>query len=532
MTRRPSGPAVSAGSPISIQSSVTDRGAPSVPSLPIARWVRWLRKRLVCERQTTCRPSGVRRSATSPVVVVAVTGVIRCQSARAEGAAASASPATARTAMRARGDIRRAIVTARTTAVGEIPDCRDVVLDRDPSRMSSLFALPAGRLAKWLFALAWLVIVVVVIGANLPGKFADAEKNESTSFLPGSAESTKALHVTERLQDGEKAATVIVYRRDGGLTAQDRRAITNDVAQLNRITARFANSTPFGNPAQPRGPVPYELSKDGTTALIANQLTGTGEGSDILDPVDAYRAAVSENRSDGLQVKVAGPAGISADAIKVFEGINGTLVGAAFLLVIVLLVLIYRSPVFWFFPILAVAFAEITARGIGWGLTEAGVTVNGQSSAILSVLVIGAGTDYALLLVARYREELRRHEDKHEAMAHRAAARRPGDLRLRPDGVRRAAVALAREGQRHRRPRPDRRDGHRGRRRRDADLPAGAAAHRRAQAVLAVHPPRRRHRLRRDARLLAPGRRRRRPPAGDGGDRDRHRPARHGARAS
>ena len=119
--------------------------------------------------------------------------------------------------------------------------------------MSSLFALPAGRLAKWLFALGWLVIVVVVIGANLPGKFADAEKNESTSFLPGSAESTKALHVTERLQDGEKAATVIVYRRDGGLTAEDRRAITNDVAQLNRITARFANSTPFGNPAQPRG---------------------------------------------------------------------------------------------------------------------------------------------------------------------------------------------------------------------------------------------------------------------------------------
>src|ERR671917_102124 len=109
--------------------------------------------------------------------------------------------------------------------------------------------------------------------------------------------------------------------------------------------------------------------------------------------------------------------GISADAIKVFESINGTLVGAAFLLVIVLLILIYRSPVFWFFPILAVAFAEITARGIGWALTEAGITVNGQSSAILSVLVIGAGTGYALLLLARYREELRRHEDKHEAMA-------------------------------------------------------------------------------------------------------------------
>jgi putative drug exporter of the RND superfamily len=290
--------------------------------------------------------------------------------------------------------------------------------------MSSLFAVPAGRLAKWLVALGWLVVVVAIIGANLPGKFADAERNESTSFLPGDAESTKALQVTERLQNGEKAATIIVYRRDGGLTAADRRAIGNDVAELNRITRRFDNSTPFGNPADPRSRTPYQLSEDETTALVANQLTGTGEGDDILDPVDAYRKAVSEDRSDGLQVKVAGPAGISADAIKVFEGINGTLVGAAFLLVIVLLIIIYRSPVFWFFPILAVAFAEITARGIGWALSEAGVTVNGQSSAILSVLVIGAGTDYALLLVARYREELRRHEDKHEAMA--IALRRAG----------------------------------------------------------------------------------------------------------
>src|SRR4051794_14264410 len=290
--------------------------------------------------------------------------------------------------------------------------------------MSSLFAVPAGRLAKWLVALVWLVVVVAVIAGNLPGKFADAEKNESTSFLPRDAESTEALHVTERLQGGEKAATVIVYRRDGGLTAADRRAITDDVAQLNRITRRFDNSTPFGNPADPRSRVPFQISQDETTALVANQLTGTGEGDDILDPVDAYRTAVSTDRSDGLQVKVAGPAGISADAIKVFNGINGTLVGAAFLLVIVLLILIYRSPIFWFFPILAVAFAEITARGIGWGLTEAGVTVNGQSSAILSVVVIGAGTDYALLLVARYREELRRHEDKHEAMA--LAVRRAG----------------------------------------------------------------------------------------------------------
>ena len=84
---------------------------------------------------------------------------------------------------------------------------------------------------------------------------------------------------------------------------------------------------------------------------------------------------------------------------------------------IVLLILIYRSPIFWLIPLIAVGFAELSARGVGYALSELGVTINGQSSSILSVLVLGAGTDYALLLVSRYREELRKHEDKHEALA-------------------------------------------------------------------------------------------------------------------
>ena len=90
---------------------------------------------------------------------------------------------------------------------------------------------------------------------------------------------------------------------------------------------------------------------------------------------------------------------------------------AAVGIVFVLLILIYRSPLFFWIPLIAVGFAEITTRAVGYGLTELGVTVNGQSSSILSVLVLGAGTDYALLLVSRYREELRKHEDKHEAVA-------------------------------------------------------------------------------------------------------------------
>jgi putative drug exporter of the RND superfamily len=284
-------------------------------------------------------------------------------------------------------------------------------------RMQRLLTFPAHRWGKWIVLASWLALIAGMVALNLPGKFADAERNESTSFLPGDAESTEALRVAEQLQDGEQAPTVVVYRRDGGLTAADRREIRADTAQLDRISRSYENAGPFGEP---------QVSPDGTTALVVNQIRGTGEGSGIIDPVEDYREAVSAEGQapEGLQVKVAGPAGLSADAIKIFESIDGTLVLAALSLVVFLLILIYRSPIFWLLPLLAVIFAEIGARGFGFGLTELGVTINGQSSAIMSVLVIGAGTDYALLLVARYREELRRHQDKHEAMA--LALRRAG----------------------------------------------------------------------------------------------------------
>ena len=292
--------------------------------------------------------------------------------------------------------------------------------------MQRLLTFPASPKGKWVVFAVWLVTIVGTIAADLPGRFTEAEENSSTSFLPGDAESTSALRVTERLAGAETAPTVVVYRRDGGLTPADRSAITADIAELNRATREFANTTPFGSPAGPEARTPFQESRDGTTALIGNVIrsTGSGDAGEILDPVERYRELVSAEPPEGLQVKVTGPAGISADAIKVFEGINGVLLLAAFSLVIVLLIGIYRSPVFWFFPILAVVFAELAARAFGWGLTELDITVNGQSSALLSILVIGAGTDYALLLVARYREELHRHEDKHEAMA--LALRRGG----------------------------------------------------------------------------------------------------------
>ena len=278
--------------------------------------------------------------------------------------------------------------------------------------MARLARFVAGPRTKWLTLGVWLAVIFVSVGAQLPVKFMEAEENESTSFLPGDAESTRALEASEKLQDGERAAMVVVYRRDGGLTPQDRRQIRRDLAELNRL--ELAGASPFAPvPAGSRG---RPVSPDGTAALLSADIKVEGDTDRILDAVEAVRERVSDP-GGGLAVKVTGPAGYSADAIKVFEGINGTLLMAAGLLVFVLLILIYRSPIFLFIPLICVAFAEILSRTVGYGLSELGVTVNGQSSSILSVLVLGAGTDYALLLVARYREELRKHEDRHEAAA-------------------------------------------------------------------------------------------------------------------
>ena len=278
--------------------------------------------------------------------------------------------------------------------------------------MTRFLTVPAGRTAKFVVLGVCLLALVASAAANLPGRYADAENNESTSFLPSDAESTEVLGVSEELQGGEQAPIVIVYRRAGGLTPDDQAQIGADRDELNQAIEEnrediYRAVSPF---AEPRP------SESGDAALLIGNITGDGDGDTILDPIDDIRDRVSDP-GGGIEVKVTGPAGFAADAIKVFEGINGTLLGSALLLVVVLLVLIYRSPLFLWIPLFAVVFAEVATRSIGYGLTELGATVNGQTSSILSILVLGAGTDYALLLVSRYREELRKHQDKHEAMA-------------------------------------------------------------------------------------------------------------------
>ncbi|MQA74662.1 MAG: MMPL family transporter [Solirubrobacterales bacterium] len=278
----------------------------------------------------------------------------------------------------------------------------------------SLGQLPGGPRTKYAVIAVWLVIAFAI--GPLSGKFEDAQENDPVDYLPGSAESVQTLEELEDYPSGDIADAVTVFRRDAGLTAADRAQIARTRGTINGERRDGVGTTG-----------PAVISEDGTTALLSTPITvedGTNEAGELMvDATDDIKAQLAELPA-GLQAKVTGPAGFSADAIDVFGDINGSLLFAAAAIVLVLLIIIYRSPIFWMIPFFSVVLAEVTSRGLGYLLAEGGVTINGQTGGILPVLVFGAGTDYALLLVSRYREELRRHDDKHEAV--RVALRRSG----------------------------------------------------------------------------------------------------------
>ena len=266
-----------------------------------------------------------------------------------------------------------------------------------------------GRVTKWIVLAFWLILVVG--SAGFAQKLADVQNNEASSWLPASAESTKALEKLGPFQDENAIPTVVVYERDSGLTQEDLAAAREHVAEMANLD---------GVEGEVFGP---QVSEDGQAAQsVVTFNFGVNGWNDMPAAADELRDITE---IDGVSTHIAGAGGQAADASEAFEGIDSTLLLATLGAVIVILLLTYRSPVLWILPILSAGFALFVAQALIYFLAKyADLTVNGQSQAILTILVIGAGTDYALLLVARYREELRRHEDRHEAMAfalHRAA---------------------------------------------------------------------------------------------------------------
>ncbi|CAL9389110.1 Apo-petrobactin exporter [Streptomyces sp. enrichment culture] len=274
--------------------------------------------------------------------------------------------------------------------------------------------LVCGRRAKWLVVALWLVVLFVA--APFAMKLTDAQDNDAASWLPGSAESTQVLEASEDFRP-EQIPAIVIYARDSGLTPQDRAEIAEDVRQLKQLSDHGIMGE------RTRGPV-FDRPADPRAAQVFVPITMDEKGWERIAPaVDSIREDVGEG-GGGLAVHITGPGGTSADFAEAFEGIDSTLLFSAMAVVVVMLLITYRSLTLLLVPLIAVVCALFASQALIYLLAEhAGLTVNGQSAGILTVLVFGAGTDYALLLVARYREELRRHEDRHEAMAlalHRA----------------------------------------------------------------------------------------------------------------
>ncbi|MDQ6945636.1 MAG: MMPL family transporter [Actinomycetota bacterium] len=267
-----------------------------------------------------------------------------------------------------------------------------------------------GAVVVGILGIAWLLFGLA--GGSSQGKLSSVQKNDNAAYLPSSAESTKVDTEAQRFQTIQAIPGFVVYQRTDGLTAADRSKIAADVSTF-RSLAGVAHD-------QVNAPV---YASDGATAnvavpLVAKQGSTSVDGSKLVKVEKSVLTAAHARAPDALAIHSAGPGGLLVAFIDAFKGIDGSLLLAAGLVVIGILLVVYRSPVLWFFPLFS-AFLALGAAGLViYALAKNNVlTLNGQSQGILSILVLGAGTDYALLLISRYREELHNYDSRVQAMA-------------------------------------------------------------------------------------------------------------------
>jgi putative drug exporter of the RND superfamily len=277
--------------------------------------------------------------------------------------------------------------------------------------LKALAAFVTGRRTKWACLALWVVLVVAFAG---PGsKLADETNDQTQSFLPDSAESTKVLNIQkERFREGQTRDALIVYHRSGGLTAADKAKIRRDAAAAARtLPVTRPPATPFG----PRAP--QDLVAAGG-AVAYSVVSFPDDNDKLADWGKDLRDIVDRSQRPGLDVYVTGDVGFNTDAEEIFGSLDAKLLLATVLLVLILLGAIYRSPLIALMPLVVVGVAYMVAQGLIYFYAKSGETVSTNSTSILVVLMFGVGTDYCLLLVSRYREELRKWDDKHEAMRH------------------------------------------------------------------------------------------------------------------
>jgi RND superfamily putative drug exporter len=262
-------------------------------------------------------------------------------------------------------------------------------------------------------ALVPILLALAVIALVPEGE----RETSALDTLPAGADSTLAVELADRLpEDDGQVAIVLWTAGSGGI---DRAAQQDLTRQAVELLSQDGGGRPTGGEAQGS---PVVVAEDGSAAFAAIPVTSTS-ATDNIDKVETLREQLRADAPDGLDVQVTGPAGIQADLGKVFDGANLRLLLSTAGVVALLLILTYRSPVLWLVPLAVVGIADRFAAIVATNVLElTGVAWDESTVGILSVLVFGAGTDYALLLISRYRDELKQEDSRHLAMA-RAVAR-------------------------------------------------------------------------------------------------------------
>jgi len=271
---------------------------------------------------------------------------------------------------------------------------------------------------------AWVTLLIGLIFAVLSFTvFAAEETNVSPdNGLPDESEVILVEEALAEMPGSEGTAAVVVLAKSSGeftdedivwLQGEFDPMIQMPTGGANELFTEYSNVEVMGELFVP----PATISEDNTTAVLTIPMDEIDDVDEQAERIVEVRAIISENVPAGIEPYVTGPEGFQVDLAGVFAGADFTLLLATVLIVIFLLLVTYRSPILWIVPLLVVGTADGMAGQIGRNVAAFfNITADGSITGILSVLVFGAGTNYALLLIARYKEELLTTEDRHEAM--------------------------------------------------------------------------------------------------------------------
>ena len=257
------------------------------------------------------------------------------------------------------------------------------------------------KLLPFFVLAAWIVITMFTI--PLSGRLSEVAGNPDSVELPRGSEATQVAALTDRFPDSGAATGVLIYVRPAGLTAADRAKVAADREALAPLADGAVR--------------PARESADGQALALNLQLHRDPDGG-LTDTARSVRDRARAGAPAGLDIRFSGTAGAALDAGDASERVARIAMIVTVIVVTVLLLLTYRSPVLWLLPLLSVGVAYLAADAVMYVLGRyMDVTVSTGNAAVVTVLVFGVGTDYALLLLARYREELRHEPDRRVAMA-------------------------------------------------------------------------------------------------------------------